>query len=155
MFEVPIDAWYTWLGTAVAATSVLGVALALPTAPPPNAAAAADSVDAVAGAPHNATGSHPVDAASVKLSAHAIALRSPGGVTRAPLAFGPVTPVPDDGPLARVLAGAPPGTVFDGPAAIVRAARDARERQDGWERGDSIRVRTVVWGDRHVTLVGA
>lgn len=155
MFETPIDAWFVWVGTALAAAAILAVSLSLPTAPPPDAEDAADTVDAVAGAPHNATGEHPIDAGAVRLSPHAIALRGPGGVARDRLSFGPVTPVPESGPLARVLDGVSPGRAFDGPSALARAARQARRTETSWESTERLRVRTVVWGEIHVTLVGA
>lgn len=155
MFEVPIDAWYVWLGTALAAVAVLGVALSLSTAPPPDAVAAGDSIDAVAGAGHDATGVHPVDAQSVRLSAHTVALRDDGTTARERLTYGPVTPVADGSKLARVLAGVPPSRVFEDPSTLARRARLARRSPTGWERTDRIRIRTVVWGDVRVTLVGA
>ena len=155
MFEVPIDALYVWVGTALASVAALGVALSLTTAPPPDAAAAADTVDAVAGADHDATGVHPVDATSVKISAHSLALRDDGGMARERFAFGPVTPVREDSKLARVARGTPPSEAFTDPSALARAAREARRMPASWERTDRLRVRTVVWGDVRVTLVDA
>jgi hypothetical protein len=155
VFETPIDAWYVWLGTAAASLAVFGVAMSLPTAPPPDAATAADTVDSIAGVGHNATGVHPIAAEAVQLSPHAVALRGHGGIAREQLSFGPVTPVADGDALARVLAGVPPEQVFADPSEFRRAADRARRSAPGWQSATSLRIRTVVWGDVHVTLVGA
>lgn len=155
VFEAPIDGWYVWSATALASLAICGVAMSVPTAPPPDATAAANSIDSFAGAPHNATGEHPISADAIDLSPHVVALRGPGGVARERLSYGPVTPVADEGRLARVLSGAPPGRVFENPAELRRAASRARQSETGWESTVRVRIRTVVWRGVHVTLVGA
>ncbi|MFB6080167.1 MAG: hypothetical protein ABEJ81_04130 [Haloferacaceae archaeon] len=157
MFDVPVDGWYAWLGVAAASVAVLVVVLGLPTAPPPDAAGAANVVDRIAVTEYGASAEHPLDAASeVRLTPRGIALRNDAGETDATFVYGPVTPVPVGGPLRRVLDGTPPGTVFDTLVAFRRAAATARDRQADWRPVDGrLIVRHVVLGGTDVTLVSA
>lgn len=154
MFDVPVDAWYLWLGVAAASLAVLGSALGLPTAPPPDAAAVADTVDSVAASPYAGVGEHPIDADEMRLDARTVALGTDGGVARARFAYGPVVPV-REGPLRAVLVGATPERAFASPAAFERAVVAARERDPAWRPApDRLLVRRVSWGGVDVTLVG-
>ncbi len=154
MLEVPVDAWYAWIGLATVSAAILGIAMAVPTAPPPDAGSAADAVDAVAGAVDGATGNHPLSASAVRFAPHGVSLRTDGGVAHARIAYGPVTPVVGDDRLRKVLDGTPPDRVFDSPTGLAEAASRARRPPYRWQSTDRIRVRTVVWGDARVTLVG-
>lgn len=156
MFDTPLDAWYVYAGVAAVSCAALGVALGLPTAVPPDAAAVAETVDRVASTPHAARASHALEADTVRLRRGGIALRGPGGIARATFAYGPVTPVGDQSRLRRVLAGHAPNAVFETPAAFRRAVLAARERPPGWRpAGSRLVVRTLGWGGLDVTLVGA
>jgi hypothetical protein len=155
VFDPPLDAWFVWLGCSTVAAAALAAALALPTAPPPAADAAADTVDGVAATSMPARAHHPLAADAVRVTPSTLALRDDGRVARAPFDFGPVTPVPEDGPLATVLAGAPPESAFGDPGALLAAAAEARDRPADWESAGKLRVRTVTWGETRVTLVGA
>lgn len=156
MFGVHADGWYAWLGVAAVGVAVLAVVLGLPTAPPPDAAGAADAVDRTAAAEYGASAAVPLDAARrVVIDPRGIGLRNDAGTTRATFAYGPVTPVGGGGPLRRVLEGAPPGTVFGSAAALRRAAAAARDRDGGWRPVDGpLLVRHVALEGRDVTLVG-
>ncbi len=161
MFDAPLDAWYVWLGVAAVSLAVFGVAIELPTSPPPNAASAADTVDSVAGCPYIATAEHPLKAGQIKLGPRQLDLRDNGGTAHATFRYGPIVPVSvvaagrnPNGKLARVLAGTPPSTVFDSPGAFQRSIRDARNRQPTWEQAKSrLRVRCVSWEGVDATLV--
>jgi hypothetical protein len=156
MFDVPLDAWYAWVGLALASVAVLGVAAALPTAPPPDASGVAGTVDRVAAESHPATAEHPVAAAEVRLSPHGIGLRNGAGRTHAAFAFGPVTPVDDGSALNEVLRGTPPRQAFENRTAFQQAVVDARVRDPRWDpAGPTVVVRRVSWDDYDVTLVGA
>jgi hypothetical protein len=159
MFDFPADALPVWIGLGVVSAAVLGVALALPAAPPPAADRVAGAVDAVAASPHAASADVPLDRTHVSLTAHRIALRrgGAGGAAGAtvPFAYGPVTPVAAGSPLHRILAGASPEAVFESPSALVAAADAARESPVTIERATRLLVRHVVWGGIDVTLVGA
>jgi len=156
MFDVPLDATYYWLGLAVASLVVVGVAADLPTRPPPDAAAAANTVDALAASEYAGTATHPIEARSVRLTPHSVGLRTAAGATHATFAFGPVTPVAGREDLAAVARGAPPSERFDSPAALAAAADRARAdaRDAPWrDARDELVVRRVNWGDVRVTLV--
>lgn len=154
MFDAPLEAWYVWIGLAVAGGAAVGVAGSMPAAPPPDAAGAARTVDGVAASPHAAVGSHPLpNAAAVRVGRDGLALRGPGGTERAPLGYGPVTPAAGDG-LAAVLRGEPPGRAFDSPADFRRAARAARAADPEWRATERLLVRRVSWEGVDVVLVG-
>lgn len=155
MFDVPLDAWYTWLGLAVASAATVGVAASLPAAPPPDAAGVATTVDGVAASPHAAVGSHPLpNADAVRVGRDTVSLRGPGGTAHAQLGYGPATPATTDAGLAAVLEGDPPERVFESPAAFRRAVESARAGAPEWHRTDELRVRRVAWEEVDVVLVG-
>jgi hypothetical protein len=155
MFDVPLDAWYAWLGLAVASATAVGVAASLPATPPPDAAGVATTVDGVAASPHAAVGSHPLpNADAVRVGRETVSLRGPGGTAHAELGYGPVTPATGDESLAAVLAGEPPDRVFESPAAFRRAIGAARDADPEWHPSDELRVRRVSWEGVDVVLVG-
>ncbi len=159
MFDAPLDAWYVWLGVAMVSVAVFGVAIELPTSPPPNAVSVADTVDSVAGCTYTATAEHPLSAREIKLGPHRLGLRDDGGTAHATFRYGPVVPVAvgddnSDGRLARVLSGTPPSTVFNSTREFRRVIRDARNRQRVWKRaGSRLSVRCVSWEGVDATLV--
>lgn len=154
MFDAPLDAWYVWIGLAVAGGTAFGVAGAMPTAPPPDAAGAATTVDGVATSPHAAVGSHPLpNAVAVRVGRDGLSLRGPGGTEHAALGYGPVTPATRDD-LASVLRGDPPEQAFDSPADFRRAARAAQVSDPAWRTTDRLLVRRVSWEGVDVVLVG-
>jgi hypothetical protein len=91
--EVPADAWYVWVGVALVSVGLLGVALALPSQPPPDAAKAANAIDRVAGSTHQATASYDHDATAVRIGTKQLSMRNDGGTAHASIAFGSLTPV--------------------------------------------------------------
>ena len=156
MFDVPLDAWYAWIGLALASVAVFGVVASLPTAPPPDAAGVADTVDRVAAAEYAATAEHPLDADAIRLRPRGVSLRSDAGTARASFAFGPVTPVPPGSDLEAVVHGTPPDRVFDSTDAFRQAVVDARARDPTWRPVErTLLVRRVSTGGYDVTLVAA
>ncbi|WP_257298899.1 hypothetical protein [Haloarchaeobius sp. FL176] len=158
MFDAPPDAWYTCVAVALASVAVTGVATDLPSQPAPDAAAAANTVDAVAGSTYASAAEHPLDADRVRLRPQRLALRTDGETSHATFAFGPVVPVGDDPALARVARGVPPGRAFASLTAFEAAIETARERGSaaGWRpAADRLVVRHLEWGDVDVTLVDA
>lgn len=155
MFDVPLDAWYVWLGLAVASATAVGVVASLPAAPPPDAAGAATTVDGVAASPHAAVGKHPLpNADGVRVGSDTVSLRGPGGTAHADLGYGPVTPATVDESLEVVLGGEPPERVFDSPAAFRRAVESARSADPEWYPIDDLLVRRVSWEGIDVVLLG-
>lgn len=91
--EAPVDAWYVWFGVVLASAAIAGVAVALPTQPPPDAAEAANTIDSVAGSTHIAGASFEHTATEVRIDTARISMRNDGGTSHAAVAFGSVTPV--------------------------------------------------------------
>lgn len=154
MFDVPIDAWYAWFGVAAASVALLGAVGSLPTAPPPDAAAAANTVDEVAAAGAPTVGEHPLAADAVRVGPHRLGLRTDADASHAAFAYGPVTPALD-GKLRRVLRGEPPERLFDSRREFEQAVIESRARDPAWRPApDRLRVRAVSWEGVDVTLVG-
>jgi hypothetical protein len=154
--DAPVDTWYALVGVALVSTVVFGTATSLPTRPPPDAAAVADTVDRTAVAASPATSEHPVAADQLRVGPRRITLRNGAGQSSARFAFGPVAPVTGETRLTSVLRGAPPSRVFEDPHAYRAAVRRARERDPSWQHGpETLVVRHVRWGETDVTLVGA
>lgn len=155
MFDAPIDSWYVWIGVAIASLALAGVGFSVQSAPGPDTASVANTVDRTAGSPHEATGRHPIQADKVRLGTHRIGLEQAGSRAYATFRYGPVTPVERGTQLWRVLDGAPPERVFDSPAAFRTAIEDARNHDPQWKpANDCLIVRTVSWEGTDVTLVG-
>lgn len=152
---MPPDALAVWVATAIAAAAFLGVAVAFPAAPPPDAAGVAATVDGVAAADYPAATTHRVDADAARVGRHRIALRNDAGRATAEFGYGPVVPVPEDGGLRSVLYGTPPGAVFDDGETFHRAVKRARNLTPAWRSTDRVRVRRVSWRGVDATLVGA
>ncbi|WP_380675489.1 DUF7283 family protein [Salinigranum sp. GCM10025319] len=154
MFDAPIDAWYVWLGLSVASLAVFGVATSLPTAPVPDTAGVAETIDRVATTEYDTTASRDLDATAVRLGPRRIGLRNDAGAAHATLSY-PVVPVRPGTRLARVLHGQPPTAAFPSRAAFERAVESARNRGVRWRpAGDAIHARHLVSGGLDVTLVG-
>jgi hypothetical protein len=158
MYDTAVESTYVWLGLALVSAGILGFALRVPTAPPPDAEPVAHTIDSVAASPHEATARHPLDVRRVRLGAHRIGLRGPGGDAHASLAYGPVIPAAggDGDRLRRVLRGVPPERVFRSEATFARVLDRARTREPSWRPApETLIVRRVAWGGTNATIVGA
>ena len=150
-----MDAWYVWLGLAVASAATFGVASSLPTAAPPDAVGVAKTVDSTAASQHAAVGKHPTpNAAAVRVGHREVSLRGPGGTAHATLGYGPVTPVGDDDRLAAVLHGESPARAFESPDAFRRALHQQQAADPQWIETDSVVVRRLSWEGTDAVLVG-
>ena len=156
MLDVPVESTYVWIGLALVGASMLGLAVRVPTAPPPDAAAAARTVDSVASSPYEARGQQPVDAEAIRLGSERVGLRGDGGSAHAAFAYDTVVPTFSRDALTSVLHGRPPSAVFDDPAAFESAVAEARTYDSQWQPApEQLLVRRVTWGGVDVTLVGA
>lgn len=95
--ESPADAWYAWIGVAIVSVGVAGVALGLPTQPPPDATGATNAVDRVAASEYGASATFDHDADQVRIGPKQIAMRNDGGTAHESLAVGSMTPVRETG----------------------------------------------------------
>jgi hypothetical protein len=154
LFDPPLDAVYVWIGLTVVSLATLGLATALPTTTPPDAAAAGAAIEEVASSIPGTAASVEVRATAVRLAPWRLGLSNRAGSSAADLAFGPVTPARTPA-LRRVLHGARPATVYDSPDGFDAALRAAQREQPGWQAVDgSLAVRRVSWEGRDATLVG-
>ncbi|MCU4751646.1 hypothetical protein OB919_06580 [Halobacteria archaeon AArc-curdl1] len=106
-WEAPVDAWYVWMAVAIVSFAIAGVALGVPSGPPPDANQAANTIDRVAGSNYQASGSYAHDAESVKIDAKTITLRNEHGTAHASIAFGEMIPANGVAGLENVTYGTP------------------------------------------------
>ena len=155
MLGVPLDAWYVWIGLAIVGSTVFGIASALPSAMPPDAAGAARTVDGVAASDHAAVGKHPLpNAERARVGSDSISLRGPGGIEHAELGYGPIVPVVDQSALRATLLGDPPERAFGSVAEFERTIRRANATDPRWQGADRLVVRRVQWEGVDVVLAG-
>lgn len=160
MFDAPADAWYVWLGVALASVAVAGVALELPSTPPPDANAAANAIDRVAASPYPASATYEHDADEVRIDERRISLRNEAGTAHASVATGDLVPVRGNHLLEQVLHGTHPSVAFHGQFdqfkdAVEAARAEARENPEWRPANGRLLVRTVRWGEYDVVLVDA
>lgn len=154
MFDAPVEAWYVWLGLAAVSGAAVAVAGAMPAAPPPDAAGAANAVDRVAAGQYPTAEEYALPATSeVRVGSDSLSLRGAGGAAHAGLAY-PVTPAGDDDRLEAVLGGDPPDGQFASPGDLADAAAAARASEPTWRSADRLVVRRVAWEEIDVVLVG-
>lgn len=92
-FESPIDAWYVWVGVVIGSLLVTGIALGLPTEPPPDTDAAVNTIDRVSTSSYDSAGRYEHDADEVKIDTTTVAMRNDGGTEHSSVAFGPLLPL--------------------------------------------------------------
>ncbi|QZX99728.1 DUF7283 family protein [Halobaculum rubrum] len=163
MIDAPLDVWYAWIGLAVAGAVTLGVVSGLPTAPPPDAVSAAETVDTVAAADPPATARYRVTADRTRVTTRGVSLRSDGGSAFAAFGTDSVVPVDSGDALAGIALGDHPNRAFDAPGEFAVAVATARAEEDSiatrtesaaeWTAGRTLHVRHVSWGETDVTLV--
>lgn len=157
MFDTPIDGLYTWLGVSFVAAGALAVAAGVPSAPPPDAAAVAETVDGLAASSYAGAATVPLaNANEVRLTPRSVSLRGASGTVSATFEHGPIVVVTGaNEALAAVLNGTSPHKVFEDPDALVAASRETADGRASWRTApERLRVRHVTWGGVDVTLVG-
>lgn len=148
-FEAPADAWYVWFGVGLVSVAVAGIALGLPSAPPPDADAAANTIDTVVGSPYDASATLEHDADEIKVDNRTIALRNDHGTSYASLAFEEVIYVSDER-LENVTYGASMSAEFSDPSnastSTLFLTALANEANTDWQpAGGELVVRTISW----------
>lgn len=149
-FEAPADAWYVWFGVGLVSVAVTGIALGLPSAPPPDADAAANTIDTVVGSPYNASATFEHDADEITVDNRTIALRNDHGTSYANLAFEEAIYVSDER-LENVTYGASMSAEFSDPGtgasiSTLFLTALANESNTDWQpAGGELVVRTISW----------
>ncbi|MDS0281149.1 DUF7283 family protein [Haloarcula onubensis] len=153
MFDTHVDTAYVWVAVGVVSVAVLGVVTQLPASAPPDAAAAATTIDEVATGPPGSVATRDLHAAEWSLTGRQLGLRASGGTAHETL-LQPVVPAVDEA-LAAVLDGERPSAAFGSPGAFRRATERAATDGDQWRPApDRLTARHVAWGGVDVTLVG-
>ena len=153
MFDTNVDTVSVWVAVGAVSVAVLGVVTQLPTSAPPDAAAAATTIDEVATGPPGSVATRELHATEWSLTDRQLGLRSRGGTVHETLLH-PVVPAVNAS-LAAVLDGKRPSSVFDSPDAFSRATERATTEREQWRAApDRLTARHVVWGGVDVTLVG-
>ena len=156
MLDVPVESTYVWFGLVLVSATLLGLVLRVPTAPPPDAAATARTVDSVASSPYEAQGRQPLDATAIRLGSERVGLRTDGGEAHAAFAYDSVVPVLGHEGLSAVLQGRPPSAVFETASEFAAALETTRTTDPTWQPAPSVLlVRRVSWRETNATLVGA
>lgn len=153
MFDTNVDTVSVWVAVGMVSVAVLGIVAQLPTSAPPEAAAAATTIDEVATSPPGSVATRELHATEWSLTARQLGLRSAGGTAHETL-LQPVVPAVTSS-LAAIVDGEGPSAVFDSPTAFRRATERARTDREQWRTApDSLTARHVAWGGIDVTLVG-
>lgn len=157
--EAPADGWVVFFGVALVSIGMTGVALSIPTAPPPDANAAANTIDRVAGSTYGGSATNSHQAEAVWVGPKRFGLKNEkGGKSYGSIAFGTMTPVyasPNDrlfNKLSAIVHGTPWQEEFSSEAAFVSAVETVQNRASAhtneWRPANgTLRVRTIVLGD--------
>lgn len=153
--ETPADAWYVWLAVSLVSLAMAGIAIGLPTGPPPDAAKAANSIEHVSGAEtYEATTGYQHDADEVRIDGKTISMRNDHGTAHSSIAYGQVVPVMGHDRLENVAHGTAIGDEYaaeieapgeTGIDAFLEDVRTAQEETAGeWRYADGeLRATTV------------
>lgn len=153
MFETHVDALYLWVGLSAVSVAVLGVVAALPATAPPDATAAASTIDEVATSPPGSVERRRLIADEWALAAGALRLRNEGGTAQTRLTQDAITA--DSDRLRAVLTGARPASVYESPADFRADLDRVQARTAAWQPApERLTIRHVAWGGVDVTLVG-
>lgn len=158
-FEAPADGWYVFIGVAIFSIAAMGLALSIPSTPPPNANGVANTIDEVGAQPYGGTARYEHDADRYWVNLETVVLENDGGTSRSTIRFGTMAPAWPNDDLAAIVHGEAPNDVFadkdDFKAAVEAAQNHVR---DGGDRvftsaSGTLEVRKVTWGDYAVILV--
>lgn len=153
-WEAPADAWYVWLGVALASGTIATVVLGLPMGPPPDANAVANSIDRAAGSSFDAQTVQGHDAGEIKTDGKTISLRNDLGTTHSSVSYGTIVFVNGDERLENIARGTSFEDEFafeldEGQNVAIESFLDRVENthernHDQWrETGDEIVVKTL------------
>lgn len=153
-WEAPVDGWYVWLAVALVSIAFVGIALSLPSGPPPDANRAANSIDDVAGSNYEASARMEHDADAVKIEGRVIEMRNDHGTSRSNLAFREAVLVNGHDRLENLVYGSSVDDEYNHSSILISTAYDnlltdvdeAWGNRSEWHQADGeLVVRTVSW----------
>lgn len=92
-FEDPADAWYVYVAVVIVTGAFAGIALGIASLPPPDAQAAANTIEAATGSKYATSASYEHNAEIVRIEYETITLENQHGTSHASFAYGTVVPV--------------------------------------------------------------
>lgn len=104
-FEAPADAWYVYVAVVIVSIAVAGIAVGIPSMPPPDAQQAANTIEAVTGSEYTSSASYEHDADVVTIDRRTITMKNEYGTAHASFAYGTVVPVTGHDRLENVTGG--------------------------------------------------
>lgn len=160
--EAFADRWIMYAGLAVLSFALLGAVLSMQTMPPPDANAAANTIDEAAGSGGGTHLEYEHNAEEVRAGAKQFGLRNEGGESYESIAFGTMVPVTVGEThyekLGEVVAGEQWQDVFANETAFRETATEATEDASGneqWtEASGTLRVTTEVINGERIVIVG-
>ncbi|MBX0288072.1 DUF7283 family protein [Haloarcula salinisoli] len=160
--EAFADRWVMYAGLAMITFTLLGAVLSMQSIPPPDADAAANTIDDAAGRGGGTHLEHEHNAKEVRAGAKRFGLRNEGGENHESIAFGTMVPVTVGDThyekLGKVLAGEQWQDVFDDKQAFLdrtdAATADAEGNEQWSEASGTLRVTTVVIDGERTIIVG-
>ncbi|GAB7018730.1 DUF7283 family protein [Halostagnicola bangensis] len=103
--EAPADAWYVWFAVSIVSIAMVGIALGLPTGPPPDANEAANTIERTTGGAYETSSAYEHDANEMKIDGPTISLRNEHGTAHSSLSYGAVVPVTGNERLENITSG--------------------------------------------------
>jgi len=160
--EAFADRWIMYAGLAVLSFTLLGGALSVQSVPPPDADAAANTIDEAAGSGGGTHLEYEHNAEAVRAGAKQFGLRNGGGESYESIAFGTMVPVTVGETyyekLGKVLAGEQWQNVFADKQSFRNAAdaatQDATSNEEWHEASGTLRVTAEVVDGERIIIVG-
>ena len=104
-WEAPADAWYVWIAVGIISFALVGLVLAMPSGPPPDADEGANTIEGVTASSYEASASWEHDADEIKIDGNTISLRNEHGTSHSSVAYGVVVPAWGDERLENIAHG--------------------------------------------------
>jgi len=160
--EAFADRWIMYAGLVVISFTLLGAVLSMQSMPPPDADAAANTIDKAAGSGGGTHLEYDHTAEEVRVGAKRFGLRNSGGESFESIAFGRMVPVTVGDThyekLEKVLAGDQWQDQFADESDFRQRAKTARNDAEGNEEwsdaSGTLRVTTVMIGGDRIVIVG-
>ncbi len=104
-FEAPADAWYVYVAVVIISATFAGIAVGIPSAPPPDATQTANTIEGVTASEFAGSASYEHDADIVRIDHQTITMKNDHGESHASFSYGTVVPVNGDDRLENIVNG--------------------------------------------------